>query len=126
MPLDELVQASSAGDELSTVPPGSESDNASKDDKSQDDASKSANIQKEYSMEEVAKHNTENDCWVVVNGQVLDVTGFLDDHPGGKMAIVTFAGKDASEEFNMLHEKTVIEKYAPEVVIGTLKPSSKL
>jgi len=126
MPLDELVQASSAGDELSTVPPGSESDNASKDDKSQDDASKSANIQKEYSMEEVAKHNTENDCWVVVNGQVLDVTGFLDDHPGGKMAIVTFAGKDASEEFNMLHEKTVIEKYAPEVVIDTLKPSSKL
>lgn len=53
--------------------------------------------------------------------QVLDVTKFLPDHPGGKMAILTFAGKDASEEFNMLHEKTVIAKYAPETVIGTLK-----
>jgi cytochrome b involved in lipid metabolism len=42
------------------------------------------------------------------------------------MAIVTFAGKDATEEFNMLHEETVIEKYAPEVVIGTLKAGSKL
>lgn len=28
----------------------------------------------EYTMEEVAKHNTQNDCWVVVNGEVLDVT----------------------------------------------------
>jgi Cytochrome b5-like Heme/Steroid binding domain len=28
----------------------------------------------EYTMEEVAKHNTQGDCWVVVNGEVLDVT----------------------------------------------------
>jgi hypothetical protein len=27
-----------------------------------------------YSMEEVAKHNKKDDCWVVVDGQVLDVT----------------------------------------------------
>lgn len=28
----------------------------------------------EYSIEEVGKHNAENDCWVVIDGQVLDVT----------------------------------------------------
>jgi hypothetical protein len=33
--------------------------------------------------------------------QVLDVTSFLSDHPGGELAILTFAGKDATEEFNM-------------------------
>ncbi len=33
--------------------------------------------------------------------QVLDVTSFLGDHPGGELAILTFAGKDATEEFNM-------------------------
>ena len=52
-------------------------------------------------MTEVAKHNSKTDCWVVVDGQVLDVTSFLGDHPGGELAILTFAGKDATEEFNM-------------------------
>lgn len=90
-----------------------------------DDAGESQK-QGEYSLAEVAKHNTDKDCWVVVNGKVLDVTNFLSDHPGGKMAIMTFAGRDATEEFNMLHEPNTIEKYAPEVLIGTVKADSKL
>ena len=53
-------------------------------------------------MTEVAKHNSKTDCWVVVDGQVLDVTSFLSEHPGGELAILTFAGKDATEEFNMI------------------------
>jgi hypothetical protein len=36
-----------------------------------------------FTMADVAKHNTEGDCWVVVNGEVLDATPFLPDHPGG-------------------------------------------
>lgn len=79
-----------------------------------------------YTLEEVAKHNKESDVWVVVRDQVLDVTKFLPDHPGGKMALMAFAGRDATEEFEMVHEEGVIEKYAPETVIGTLKISSKL
>lgn len=75
----------------------------------------------EYSLDDVAKHNTENDCWVVVNGRVLDVTTFLPDHPGGKKSILLYAGRDASEEFNMLHKPEVVDKYAPSAVIGTLK-----
>eukprot|EP00913_Durusdinium_trenchii_P006961 g6546.t1 len=54
-----------------------------------------------YNLAEVAKHNSKTDCWVVVDGQVLDVTSFLSEHPGGELAIITFAGKDATEEFNM-------------------------
>ena len=80
----------------------------------------------EYTLEEVAKHKTANDVWVIVEGKVLDVTKFLPDHPGGKMAIMAFAGRDATTEFNMVHEKGVIEKYAPETVIGKLKVASKL
>ncbi|KAF7730818.1 hypothetical protein EC973_001336 [Apophysomyces ossiformis] len=75
----------------------------------------------EYTAEEVAKHNKENDCWVIVNGQVLDVTNFLPDHPGGKKAILIYAGREATEEFNMLHKPDVVQKYAPEAIIGTLK-----
>jgi len=73
-----------------------------------------------YSMEEVAKHTTKTDCWVVVAGQVLNVTNFLASHPGGELAIITFGGKDATEEFNMIHPPDVIPKYAPDVVIGTV------
>merc|ERR1711953_102861 len=73
-----------------------------------------------YTMDEVAKHTTKTDCWVVVSGQVLDVTKFLGEHPGGELAILTFAGKDATEEFNMIHPPDVIGKYAPDAVIGEL------
>ncbi len=76
---------------------------------------------KEFTLEEVAEHNTKENVWVVVKGLVMDCTEFLPDHPGGAMAIVNYAGKDASEEFAMLHEDRVIPKYAPSAVIGKLK-----
>lgn len=62
-----------------------------------------ADRNKVWTKEEVAKHNTEKDCWVIVNGQVLDVTAFLKDHPGGKKAILLFAGKDATDEFSIFY-----------------------
>ncbi len=68
---------------------------------------------------------TKDDCWVVVNGEVLDVTKFLPDHPGGELAIMTFAGKDATEEFNMLHPPDVVKKYAPDAVLGKLGEAAR-
>jgi len=76
---------------------------------------------KEYTLDDVSKHNKEDDCWVIVNGQVLNVTDFLEDHPGGKKAILLYAGRDATEEFNMLHKPDVVEKYAAYSIIGTFK-----
>jgi succinate dehydrogenase/fumarate reductase flavoprotein subunit/predicted heme/steroid binding protein len=64
---------------------------------------------KEYTLADIAKHNTKDDCWVAVNGLALNVTEFLENHPGGPKAILLYAGKDATEEFNMLHDKNVIE-----------------
>ena len=60
-----------------------------------------------YTVADVAKHNKKDDCWVIVDGQVLDVTSFLPDHPGGEKAILLYAGRDATEEFNMLHDPKV-------------------
>jgi len=73
-----------------------------------------------FSEEEVAKHTTKDDCWVILDGKVLDVTNFLSEHPGGELAILTFAGKDATEEFNMIHPPDVVGKYAPDAIIGVV------
>lgn len=84
-------------------------------------ASSSSSSAKIFTLEDVAKHNKKDDVWVVVNGQVLDVTSFLPDHPGGEKAILLYAGRDATEEFNMLHDPKVIPRYAADSVIGDLK-----
>jgi flavocytochrome c len=77
--------------------------------------------EKEFTMEEVGKHNKKEDLWVVVKGVVLDVTNWLDEHPGGPQAIMNFMGRDATEEFEMLHDDEVIPKYAAKQVIGRVK-----
>ncbi|KAI0288111.1 Flavocytochrome c [Russula brevipes] len=76
---------------------------------------------KTYTVDDVATHNKKDDIWVIIDGQVLDVTKFLPDHPGGEKAIILYAGRDATEEFNMLHDPKVIPRYAPDAVIGRVR-----
>ena len=83
-------------------------------------------VMKSFSKKEVAKHNTIGDCWVILNGGVFDMTNFLNDHPGGSKVVMLYAGKDASEEFNMLHKPSIIKKYGPRLQIGTLKQWTRL
>lgn len=76
---------------------------------------------REISMEEVAEHASEDSCWVTIDGQVIDTTAFLDEHPGGRKAILLYKGRDATEEFQMLHPPNTIQKYYSEGIIGTVK-----
>lgn len=78
---------------------------------------------KSFTLEEVSMHHTKEDCWIVVSGQVLDVTNFLKDHPGGALPILAFAGKDATKEYGLVHPPGLIAKYAPERVLGQLTPA---
>ena len=73
-----------------------------------------------HTVEEVAKHNKKGDVWVVLNGRILNVSNLLSLHPGGKLAILTFGGKDAATEFDMIHPPDVVEKYAPDAIFGVL------
>lgn len=57
----------------------------------------------QYSMTEVAKHNTRADCWAVVNGSVYGLTEWIAKHPGGAEAIIQLCGKDGSSLFNNQH-----------------------
>ena len=47
---------------------------------------------KAFTLAEVAKHNTDADCWLVIEGVVYDVTEFLSEHPGGGDIVVDVAG----------------------------------
>lgn len=44
---------------------------------------KAPKILKEYTMDDVEIHDEEDDCWIVIDNKVYDVTDFLDEHPGG-------------------------------------------
>ena len=35
------------------------------------------------SVEEIKTHNSPDDCWIVVDGKVWDITDFAPEHPGG-------------------------------------------
>lgn len=37
---------------------------------------------RKISIEEVRLHNTETDCWTVLNGRVFDITEYVQYHPG--------------------------------------------
>jgi cytochrome b involved in lipid metabolism/succinate dehydrogenase/fumarate reductase flavoprotein subunit len=62
------------------------------------------------SEEELAKHNTREDPWVCINGEVYDVSKWIPIHPGGVQAIEAYLGKDASDEWNTIHTKPGILK----------------
>lgn len=46
--------------------------------------------------DEVAKHNTRNDCWIVVNSIVYNLSTFRKKHPGGSKILEFYAGQDAT------------------------------
>ncbi len=53
---------------------------------------------KTFTLDEVAKHNSETDCWMVIQGKVYNATDFVSNHPGGQ-AILNGCGIDASTLF---------------------------
>ncbi|KAF9875135.1 hypothetical protein CkaCkLH20_07401 [Colletotrichum karsti] len=74
---------------------------------------------------ELAKNNTKDSCWVVIHGQVWDVTDFLDEHPGGARLIFKCAGRDATEDYDSIHNPDLIaETLSPERCLGPVDPSA--
>jgi cytochrome b involved in lipid metabolism len=53
-----------------------------------------------YTWAEIAKHNTVDSLWLVINRKVYDVTKFTNDHPGGLQVFLENGGQDATNAFN--------------------------
>lgn len=78
-------------------------------------------------MEEVQKHNTEEDCWIVVKGKVYDVNAYLKEgkHPGGNASITMNAGEDTTEDFEAVHSTKAWKQLEP-FYIGELAGDSSI
>ncbi|GKZ79170.1 hypothetical protein AnigIFM56816_003045 [Aspergillus niger] len=78
--------------------------------------------QKQFTREEIEKHHSEDDCWIVVDGKVYDATGVLSWHPGGKAPILAHAGKvhyETTEEYASIHDDYAAEKLQ-ECILGVV------
>ncbi|KAJ4250907.1 hypothetical protein NW762_011557 [Fusarium torreyae] len=73
---------------------------------------------------EVQKHTSADDCWVVINGLVYDMTDFLQLHPGGANAILAKAGRDVSRLFTSLHAPTALDTLPSEYCLGPVDPAT--
>lgn len=73
-----------------------------------------------YTREEVARHNRYEDCWVILDGEVLSLPkDFLEDHPGGSDVIFQRAGKDVTQDFNDQSHTASASDWARRYAIGT-------
>ncbi|KAK3123330.1 hypothetical protein QOZ80_8AG0628740 [Eleusine coracana subsp. coracana] len=75
-----------------------------------------------YTKEEVSKHNTRKDCWIVIKDKVYDVTPYVEEHPGGD-AILNNAGGDSTEGFFGPQHGTRVFDIIEDFCIGELKAS---
>jgi fatty acid desaturase 2 (delta-6 desaturase) len=75
---------------------------------------------------EVSKHCKKDDRWIVVDGEVYDVSRWAKKHPGGSRLLGHYAGQDASEAFRAFHNDPVmVRKYMKPLHVGSLVPSEE-
>ncbi|KAL6829623.1 hypothetical protein J3E69DRAFT_354960 [Trichoderma sp. SZMC 28015] len=79
----------------------------------------------EYSQKEIELHNSAGDAWMVIHGEVYDVTKYIQSHPGGVDVLIEAAGTNASEAFdNAGHSDDAFDLMVP-LRIGKLKGYKK-
>ncbi|KAI0724176.1 FMN-dependent dehydrogenase-domain-containing protein [Fomitopsis betulina] len=82
-------------------------------------------MSKGLSGKDVAEHNSAESCWIIVHGNVYDVTEFLPEHPGGSKIILKYAGRDATAEYDPIHPPNAItDNLPPEKHLGPVNPET--
>lgn len=79
---------------------------------------------KQFTREEVAKHNTAESLWIIIDSDVYNLTSFLDLHPGGAHLLLDLGGKDATQDFYALHRQNVLDKYQ-RLKVGSISGETK-
>lgn len=72
-----------------------------------------------YTVFDVAEHSSEDDCWLIIDNRVYDVTQFVEEHPGGAI-IAQSAGDDATSLFEDVGHSDEAYKMLQQYYIGDL------
>jgi cytochrome b involved in lipid metabolism len=73
------------------------------------------------SNEELSKHSSNKDCWISIHGVVIDITQFLNEHPGGPDVIVTVSGRDCTHEFEDIGHTDSARRAGDKYIVGRLE-----
>ncbi|KAE8076259.1 hypothetical protein FH972_014922 [Carpinus fangiana] len=79
---------------------------------------------KVFNLSQVSEHNTREDCWLIINGKVYDVTKFLEDHPGGDEVLLSGTGKDATDDFEDVGHSDSAREMMNEFYVGEIDAST--
>ncbi|KAH7644235.1 putative h/aca ribonucleoprotein complex subunit 1 [Dermatophagoides farinae] len=82
---------------------------------------------KYYNEQQVAQHqsSTNESIWIIIDDYILDVTDFLDNHPGGPNVIINYSAKDCTSIFKQIHSIQA-KQMAKQFIIGKLIKKRKL
>ncbi|KAG2216648.1 hypothetical protein INT45_010788 [Circinella minor] len=79
-----------------------------------------------YSLEEVSKHQSKDDLWMVIHNKVYDVTSFIQEHPGGEEVLFDESGKDATEAFEDIGHSDEAREILEKFFVGELDEKSRV
>lgn len=76
---------------------------------------------------EIEQHKTRDNRWIVIGGEVYDVTSWSYKHPGGSRLIGHYAGQDATEAVGAFHnDEKLVKKYLKTMHVGTVEDDTVL
>ncbi|KAJ5089866.1 hypothetical protein N7532_008550 [Penicillium argentinense] len=76
---------------------------------------------KEFTLQEVAGHNTKKDLYMVIHDKVYDCTSFVDEHPGGEEVLLDVGGQDGSEAFEDVGHSDEAREILDGLLVGSVK-----
>lgn len=82
-------------------------------------------MSKTFKASDVASHKTPDSLYIIVDGDVYDLTKFQDEHPGGKKILQKVGGKDATKQFWQFHNAGILKQWKSKLQIGSLDTKPK-
>ena len=88
-------------------------------------------LDNEYTFDEIAEHNNQKCCWIIIKEKIYNVTHYLPWHPGGDKIILRVGGNDATADFYYRDHSSNAKRSLEHLLVGkavaqkTIKPPPK-